>query len=127
MAAFGDILSELREDRGLTQLELSNVLHISNSSISAFETGARLPNIEHLKALAQFFNVTTDYLLGLTTSTLSPSVLTEPLSPEMRVEDVVETFKMLSPHQRDAVLLILKHMRFYAEVTGRTEQGGGHL
>ena len=125
MMKFGDILSELREDKGLTQRKLSEILHISNSSISAFETNRRVPNIEHLTAFAQFFNVTTDYLLGLTSSTLPSSVLSEPLSKSTRICDVVEALKSLSPTQRDAILLVLENMRFYTEVAGRAGQSEG--
>ena len=62
----GEILAELREDNGLTQKDLSELLHISISSISAYESGKRFPSIDVLVAYARHFNVSTDYLLGLT-------------------------------------------------------------
>ena len=73
----GEILAELRDDRGLTQRELSKQLHISSSSISAYETGARLPNIDTLVEFSTFYDVTIDYLVGLTTHPVSPTVLTQ--------------------------------------------------
>lgn len=124
MARMGDILSELREDKGLTQLQLSKQLHISNSSVSAYETGARTPNVDVLVSLAQFYDVTTDYLLGRTAEPVSPSVLSEELAPGVTAASVIQTLKMLTPEQRDSILLILENMRFYSEVTQKTSSGG---
>lgn len=120
----GDILSELREDRGLTQLELSKRLHISNSSISAYETGARIPNVETLKEFAAFFDVTTDYLLGLTAVSVSPTMLTEEFSGGVEMSAVLRVLTSLSHEQKAALLLILESMRFYTEVATKTSQGG---
>ena len=64
MAHFGDILAELRRDNNLTQKELANLLNISGSSISAYERGTRLPDIYVLELFSDFFNVSTDYLIG---------------------------------------------------------------
>ena len=40
MPQFGEMLRELREERRLTQIELANAMHISSSSISAYEIGS---------------------------------------------------------------------------------------
>lgn len=124
MAQLGERLSELREDRGLTQLQLSKILHISNSSISAYETGERAPNIDTLIAFSQYFDVTTDYLLGLDSNSLSPSVLLEELADGVTVGKAIHSLKALLPAQRDAILLVLNNMRFCAEIKGKTDQNG---
>ena len=119
-----ETLSELREDQGLTQLELSTRLHISNSSISAYETGARLPNVEVLAAFADFFDVTTDYLLGRTEDSVSPSVLSEEFVKGVKMSSVLQTLKMFTPDQKCAILTVIESMRFYTEVTGKTTSNG---
>ena len=111
MQRFGEILCELREDKGLTQLELSRILHISNSSISAYETGMREPNVEVLVSLATFFDVTTDYLLGIAPYNISPHTLTEKLADDYTVSDVIETLQALTPTQVAAVVDLLDSMK----------------
>lgn len=54
----------LREEKGLSQKELANYLNISNSTLSQYESGVRVPSDEIKIKLAKYFNVTTDYLLG---------------------------------------------------------------
>lgn len=66
MAQLGDILAELRQERGLTQRELGQVLCVSTGTISNYETGVHLPDAYKLVALADYFGVSTDYLLGRT-------------------------------------------------------------
>jgi transcriptional regulator with XRE-family HTH domain len=59
----GRRLSRLREKRGLDQAQLGEILNLSKSTISAYERDTRSPNPEIIVLLAEFFNVTTDYLL----------------------------------------------------------------
>ena len=61
--AFGKRLRELRVAQGHTQVSLGNALNISNQSISHLECGQRDPTLEFLTRLADFFHVSTDYLL----------------------------------------------------------------
>ena len=63
--AFGERLKEIRADRGVGQNKLSEDLSLSNASISYWETGKQEPSASALMKLAQYFNVSTDYLLGL--------------------------------------------------------------
>lgn len=60
---FCDILKKERLDRHKTQKEIADVLGVSVQSYSTFENG-REPNYTKLLALAEYFGVTTDYLLG---------------------------------------------------------------
>lgn len=64
MAQFGDLLAELRQDRGLTQSELGKVISVTSGTISNYEHGFHLPDLEKLVLLADYFGVSTDYLLG---------------------------------------------------------------
>lgn len=62
----GERLLDLRKDAGLTQDELAEVLHINKHSISAYERGRSEPPDQIKIAIARYFHVSTDYLLGLT-------------------------------------------------------------
>ena len=65
MPKFSDRLRQLRTERGLSQQSLANSLrNISKSSINMYERGEREPGLEMLEAIADFFNVDMDFLLG---------------------------------------------------------------
>ena len=55
MPQFGEILAELRQDRGMTQQELSAKLHVAKSSISNLETGQRRAHTELICKAAEVF------------------------------------------------------------------------
>ncbi|MDE7023666.1 MAG: helix-turn-helix domain-containing protein [Ligilactobacillus sp.] len=57
-------LKELRNQKNMTQDELGKVLNVSGKTIGTWERDSRQPNIETINALANYFNVSTDYLLG---------------------------------------------------------------
>ena len=120
MAEIGEILSELREDKGLTQNQLAEIFHISGSSISAYELGIRPPSIEVLLSYTKFFNVSADYILGLTHYPTTLSSFTEEYSSGKTIEDLIHDAKALSDVQKEALLLVIKGMAFYTEVTSRT-------
>lgn len=60
----GETLRELRENKHLSQKQLAEALFISPSAISQYESGRTRPSHDNLEALANFFNVSTDYLYG---------------------------------------------------------------
>lgn len=72
-------LVKLRTDKGLSQYELAKILKLSRGQISNYELGSRQPDYETLKKLADFFNVTTDYLLGHDIATLLPESFPAPV------------------------------------------------
>ena len=61
---FKDVLKELRIKRGYSQVSLAKALGVSKSLIGAYETGDRKPSFESQEEIADFFNVSIDYLLG---------------------------------------------------------------
>ena len=61
----GDRMKSLRMDKGLTQKELASKLNLSVTAISHYEAGNREPNLNIIILYAKFFNVSTDYILGL--------------------------------------------------------------
>ena len=61
---FNEKLQELRKNKGLTQEELAEILFVSRTAISKWESGRGYPNIESLKAIAKLFSITVDELLS---------------------------------------------------------------
>lgn len=62
---FKNNLKMLRIERGLGQVELAEKLGLSKGIISLWENGLREPNMSSLIVIAQFFNVSIDYLVGI--------------------------------------------------------------
>ncbi|WMT19183.1 helix-turn-helix domain-containing protein [Parageobacillus toebii] len=63
---FGKRLRFLRKKKNMTQKDLADVFNLSESTIGMYERDEREPSFEFVRQLADFFNVTTDYLLGRT-------------------------------------------------------------
>lgn len=62
---FGDVIKRLRNSYNLSQVRLAEELHVSKQTVSNWENNNILPSIEMLIKIAQFFSVSTDYLLEL--------------------------------------------------------------
>lgn len=63
---FGKRLKKLRENADINQEKLGNILGLSASTIGMYEQGRRQPDNETLIKVAEYFDVSTDYLLGKT-------------------------------------------------------------
>ena len=107
MERFGEILTELRQDRAWTQRQLAEQLHVSVGTISNYENNNHLPDVEKFIDLASLFGVSTDYLLGLCHSQLSPDHCNQPLLGPMSAGDVVKLIQTLPPKRKEALLTIL--------------------
>ena len=64
--AYNEIIQELRKNKNLTQTDLARIFSTTQRTISNWETGRNEPPYDMLIKYAKFFNVTTDYILGLT-------------------------------------------------------------
>ncbi len=61
----GSRIKELRNSMHISQQELADKLGVDRSTIGKYETNTRIPEVKMLIQLAKFFDVTTDFLLGL--------------------------------------------------------------
>lgn len=61
---FNKIFTELRKSCNLTQADCSKIFNVTKSTISGWETGRNEPNITTLINIADYFNVSIDYLAG---------------------------------------------------------------
>lgn len=61
---FNEKLQALRKEKGITQEELAKELYVSRTAVSKWELGRGYPNLQSLKDIAKFFNLTIDQLLS---------------------------------------------------------------
>jgi transcriptional regulator with XRE-family HTH domain len=61
---FNEVLRELREDKFLSKTKLAKAVNTTRQQITAYENGDTTPNIVTFFALAEYFGVSADYLLG---------------------------------------------------------------
>ncbi len=102
---FGDILRELLEERELTQKQLAADLHLVSSTLGNYIRNIREPDYLTLRSLADYFGVSTDYLLDH-----------HPCTASTHAEDaVLELFRALPEEQRELYLeqgqLLPRHSR----------------
>lgn len=83
MVKYGDRLRSLREGKGLSQKELADRLKINRSTYARYETSSTQPDYDILNSIANFYEVSIDYLLGRTNA--------QPLSKEER--DIAKRLK----------------------------------
>ena len=110
MAHLGELIAELRQDRGLTQKELGDILCVSSGTISNYENGVHLPDVDKVIALANYFHVTSDYLLGRTSSNLPVELLQQAITNEKTLGDVMASFAKLPANRQAALSLIISDM-----------------
>ncbi len=112
----GQRLTSLRKEKGFSQAELAYRLNVGQSTIAMYERDRRSPDYKMLERLASFFNVSVDYLLGLSEvrerirtdgmgpdrTTLSPGlrqVLDDPL-----FMDLFSRLPDLTPEERNSLI-----------------------
>lgn len=110
----GKRISNLRKQKKLTQENVSKMLGIHRGTYANYEAGRREPDNETLHKLADFFNVSIDYLLGRSEDTNS-NVLVDPIisllnDPSLSEEDkdIIERIRDLPPNKKHLVKELLK-------------------
>ena len=85
-------VKKLREQKGLSQAELARLIGITRSSVNAWEMGISVPSTQYIVDLAGVFDISTDYLLGVdSSSTISVAGLTD--SDILLVHSIIEHLK----------------------------------
>lgn len=124
MAHLGELLAELRQDRGMTQKEIGQILSVSPGTVSNYETGVHLPDAEKLVLLADYFNVTTDYLLGRTSSSISSDQLQQRVADGKTISDIMSIFMRLPPDRQQALALIMTDLEIKFMIDEYSKRGG---
>jgi transcriptional regulator with XRE-family HTH domain len=103
MKKYGERIALLREKHGMTQEDLASALGISRASLSHYETNRREPDHETITKIADYFRVTTDYLLGRTDDAgkqLDPDVKDFVDSLELSDENILQKFALTVDGQK---------------------------
>lgn len=95
-----DIIRELREEHELRQIQVARILGITQQSYSNYETGAHEFPSRHLVKLAEFYGVTTDYLLGKTEYRQYVSDLNKPFVNHTTIGDLLSLLMSLNKESR---------------------------
>lgn len=85
----GELISELRKDKGLLQKDLAEYLHVSVGTISNYETNVHYPDYPTLVKLADLFGVSTDYLLSRTSMRYDIKRLNEKIDNSLTVSQLI--------------------------------------
>lgn len=100
-------LKEIRENRNLTQVRVSIDIEVSQELISQYEIGKAKPNIENLIKLAEYFNCSTDYLLGLTNI---PTKINYIDKSSIELSNIMQQYKSLSKTNQEHLKSYLNHL-----------------
>jgi transcriptional regulator with XRE-family HTH domain len=84
---FSDRLKKLRKEKNLYQKELAEHLGVSRPTITQYESGTRKPDNETLGKIADYFNVSIDYLLGRTNERSSADKIKKAISDDPELQD----------------------------------------
>lgn len=96
---FGQRLKQLMADRDITQRQLSLDLNIAVTTLSGYANDHREPDFLTLSQLAQYFHVSTDYLLGIATTPASPAV-----AMDEDIQRLLYYYEKLSPDLRGLLI-----------------------
>ena len=116
---FKEKLRAVRRERNLTQDDVATFLSIKRQSYSAYERGASVPDVLTLQKLAEYFRVSTDYLLS------NGDSIDEPKSDDLK--ELTESFELLDKKGKTLVLAELYRQleRCAAEAYGLAELAQG--
>ena len=102
---YGDILKKLRNEKGLSQKELTDRLQINRSTYARYETSSTQPDFDTLKKIADYYEVTTDYLLGHSNnpkSTYNDEI--EAIRNDASLSVMFDNWKGMSEEERERAL-----------------------
>lgn len=115
---FGTRLENLLEERNLSQKQLSRELHIAPSTLNGYLRRDREPDFTTLIKLANYFNVSTDYLLGVT-NLWSPAASVQ--SYNDNEGDLISIYRSLNPREQD-YLLKQAHIYFQEDLDSSSKK-----
>lgn len=102
-------LKKLRENANISQKQLADIIHVSQQSINKYENHDVEPNIDTLCSIADYFDVSTDYLIGKT-SIMKMSEPTEKFALNEKEQEIITSFRKLSKQDRETLLLLAKRL-----------------
>ncbi len=107
---FSEVLTNLMREHNVTAYRIGQDTGISNRLITYWRKGEKMPGADNLKKIADYFSVTTDYLLGGKEKAPTPVSESEPSDPDKTL--LLEKFMELSPENRTKLIELA---RLFAE------------
>lgn len=102
---FSDKLKELRKSKGLTQKQFAKEISVVPGTVAMWETGRRMPEVETVKRLAKYFNVTIDELIDDTKNESTSSAKAYEMLYKKLVENgIIDKNKHLTTEEIDECL-----------------------
>ena len=126
----GDKIRELRIERELLQRELAQQIHIASNTLSQFESGKAKPSYEVLISLADFFEVSIDYLLGRSDDFGNVTVIQNTDKVDTLSADeqrLIDTIRKNPPYNTTDWLTLYAELPFYMQEKIFAELKGMHL
>ncbi len=114
--SLGDRIQELRTDKGILQKDLAKLLNVSVATISHYELNVNLPDVETLKKIALYFNVSSDYLLG---------IINEP-APINNDNSFIKVPEKLSSHAKDEIKSFIRYLEMKNNIDKSISIGEKH-
>lgn len=113
---FNERLKQLRLKKKLTQQELADILGLKPTAVSNYESNRNEPSFEKLIILSQYFNVSLDYLLGISESYL-------PIQGEVLDREIVEFFNQYKNLDSENAKLLRDYAEYlFYRQSKKTEQ-----
>ncbi|MDR2043238.1 MAG: helix-turn-helix domain-containing protein [Clostridium sp.] len=112
---FGQSLLTLRNEKGVYQKELAAYLNVSIGTVSNYENGVHSPDLETLCKLADFFEVSADYILQRTQSRQGLDTLNCKLAADYTVSGLVSAVLELTPRNLSSLLDFLELLKLRNE------------
>jgi transcriptional regulator with XRE-family HTH domain len=106
---FAENLKKLRKNKGLTQVQFAEIFNISSGTIAMWETNKRIPDTSMLIKIAEYFDVTVDYLLGKDNIS-NTGKKEDPVEADQDLVILNRNAKKLSPENRKKLLDMAKVM-----------------
>ncbi|EMJ5511706.1 helix-turn-helix domain-containing protein [Clostridioides difficile] len=107
MSKFYERLAQLRKEHNLTQMDLAKIINKQRSTIAGYETDRKQPDFDTLCTLANYFEVSIDYLLGFTEDKKTYDSPLEDLEIDDDVKKITDIIFKLDEEDREAVFKML--------------------
>lgn len=102
-------LKKLREETGTTQKQLAEAINVSQQSINKYENHNIEPDIETLMQIADYFDVSVDYLIGHN-ETRTMSIKNDMFSVSYNEAQLIGEFRRLSNKKKEIVKLLIENL-----------------
>ncbi|WP_158738660.1 helix-turn-helix domain-containing protein [Alteribacillus sp. YIM 98480] len=109
---FGERARNLRDKKGKTQEDVANAVGLSRARYSHYENGRVEPDIETIRKLADYYECTTDYLMGLSDIPSNEDTSVREEFNDPRTDLMFKDWKNMTDEQKEEALEMMKYIKF---------------